>query len=413
MSQKRKRESKTTEIRISSYTEEPSALVGSLFNGLVIPKSTEFDVYKHKKHEKYVIHGENDTLEYNGQTEEDDNNDYIVGLYDPLNKSVDLYNAPFVNARVLPKTARKYSGPAVKSNGLKFKSQRDALGEAFGTKKAKSAIASAERNRIDAEKLADIELDIIDDISKSTETLPSRQKMDAEVVEDRPTPYANVDATNVEDIYAISSIIPKKDWPYLRTQPLSDETDDKARLELLPYGKSAYIAQVLPGLVKQNNDDKLQLVIYASLLFGIYANRRVKDKETLMTRLENKPSEMLIDGVLQRFTISKTSQFGKSKDRSFMIDPHHEDKLLCYLLAIILHLNNFMVELQPLAHELQMKTSKLQTLFRALGCTVKGATAGQAEAFGIAKAMASTYKVATLKVPFKLPQMTRMGKRTR
>lgn len=411
---KRKRESKTTEIRISSYNEEPAAIVGSLFNGLVIPESTEFDVYKHKKHEKYVIHGENETLEYNGATEEDDNNnDYIVGLYDPLNKSVDLYRAPYVNARVLAKSSRKYSGPSIKSDGIKFKNQRDALGQAFGTKKAKSAISSAERNKIDADKLADIELDIIDDISKNTETLPSRQKMAEEVVHDRPTPYANVEATNVEDIYSVTSIIPKKEWTYLRIQPLLDATDDKSRLELLPYGKSSFIAKILPSLVKQNNEEKLQLAIYASLLFGVYANRRVKDKETLMTRLENKPSEMLIDGVLQRFTISKASQFGKSKDRSFMIDPHHEDKLLCYLLAIILHLSNFMVELQPLAHELTMKSGRLQNLFKALGCTVKGATAGQAEAFGIAKAMASTYKVATLKVPFKLPEMTRSGKRAR
>lgn len=409
--QKRKRESKTSEIRITSYTEDSSAYIGAIFNGVQIPETTEFDVYKHKKHEKYVLHGETDTLEYSGASEHENNNDYIVGLYDPLNKSVDLFKAPYLNTKIVAKSTKKYTGPSIKSEGVKFKNQRDALGEAFGTKKAKSAIASAERNKIDADKLADIELDIIDDISKSTETLPSRTAMAQDVVHDQPIPTPNIEATNVEDIYLIFSIIPKKEWQYLRVQPLLEESDDNKRLDLLPFGKSKYISKILPKLIKQNNSEKIQLAIYASLLFGVYSNRRVKDKDTLMTRLENKPSEILIDGILQRFTINKASQFGKSKDRSFVIDPHHEDKLLCYLLAIILHLDNFLVELQPLAHELGMKSSRLQNLFRALGCIVKGASIGQAEAFGIAKAMASTYKVASLKVPFKLPEMTRSGKR--
>ena len=410
---KRAREGKTTEIRVASFTEEPTAIVGSLFNGLVVPESTEFDIYKHKKHEKFLMHGESATLDYNGQTEDDDNNEYLVGLYDPLNKSIDLYRAPYVNARVSAKSARKFDGPSIKSQGTRNIAQRNALGEAFGTKKAKSAIASAERNRIDADKLADIEMDIIDNVSKSTQDLPTREKMAQEVVDDRPTPVANVDATNVEDIYPVHNIIPSKEWSYLRIQPLLDEDNDSARLELLPYSKSSYIAKTLPSLINQNNHEKLQLLMYASLLFGVYTNRRVRDKESLMTRLQNKVSEVLVDGVLERFTIAKASQFGKSKDRSFVIDPHHEDKLLCYLLAIILHLNNFMVELPPLAHELNMKPTRLVGLFKALGATIKSATVGQAEAFGIPKNMAATYKIASLKVPFKLPEMTRRGKASR
>ncbi|KAG2736159.1 hypothetical protein G9P44_000249 [Scheffersomyces stipitis] len=408
---KRPRESKTNEIRIASYAEEPSAVVGSFFNGLSVPTSTEFDLYKHKKSDKYVVHGETETLDYNGESLVDESNDYFVALYDPLNKSVDLYKAPFVDAKVTARTKRVFKGPSVRQAGVRNVTQRNALGEAFGTKKAKAAITNLEKNRIDSEKLQDIELDIVDNVKSSTQDLPTREKMAESVTNDRPTPLANVDATNVEDIYPLVNIIPKKDWTFLRIGPFLSEEDEKKRIELLPYSGSNYINKHLTLLVAQKNSEKLQVLIYASLLFGVYENRRVRDKQSLMTRLQNKPSEVLVDGILEKFAIARSSQVGKSKDRSFVIDPHHEDMLLCYLLALILHIDNFMVELPPLANELNMKPTRLTGLFKALGAVIKAATVGQAEAFGIPKAAASTYKIASLKVPFKLPEMTRRGKR--
>ena len=407
------KKSKTTEIKVTSLTEEPVSIIGSFFNGLSVPSKTEFDLYKHKKSDKFTLHGENDTLDYNGETLEDEENDYILALYDPIQKSVDLFKSPFVSAKVTARSKRVYDGPKVKQAGVRNVTQRNALGEAFGTKKAKAAITNLEKNRIDSEKLQDIEMDIVDHVQESTQDLPTRENMATNVINDRPTPVADVDARNVEDIYPTYNIIPEKEWNFLRVGSIFSETDETARLELLPYSNSTFVAKHLPQIVASENTEKLQLLSYASLLFGVYENRRVKDKTTLMTRLQNKPSEILVDGILERFAISRASQFGKSKDRSFLIDPHHEDKLLCYLLAIILHINNFMVELPPLANELNMKPTRLVGLFKALGANIKSATVAQAEAFGIPKNIASNYKIASLKVPFKLPEMTRRGKRTR
>ncbi|ODV80456.1 RNA polymerase I associated factor, A49-like protein, partial [Suhomyces tanzawaensis NRRL Y-17324] len=409
---KRKRESKTTEISISSYNEEPSAVVGSFFNGFSVPSNTEFDVYKHKKSDKYIIHGENDTLDYNGETVDDEEeNDYIVGLYDPKKKSIELYKAPFIPTRITSKDKRSFKGPEVKQLGIRNNEQRNALGEAFGTKKAKAAITNLERNRINSERLQDNELDIIDNIQESTKELPTREKMEESVLNDRPTPLANVDATSVEDIYPIHHIIPKKEWSFIRIDSILNESNDKARLELFPHSTSPFITKTLPLLVKQKNHEKIKLLFYSSLLLGVYNNRRTKDKQTLMTKLNDTVGEALIDGILERFSIARASQFGKSKERSFTIDPHSEDKLLCYLLATIFHINDFMIELAPLANELNMKPTRLIGLVRALGGLVKPITVGQAEGLGIPKGLMGSYKVATLKVPFKLPEMSRRVRR--
>ncbi|KAK6461101.1 RNA polymerase I associated factor, A49-like protein [Scheffersomyces coipomensis] len=406
--------SHTTELKVTSFTEEPVAVVGSFFQGLQVPHTTEFDLYHHKKRsDKYVIHGENDHLNYDGETNPEETNDYVLALYDPIKKSLDLYKSPFIQGKVQAKSKRIYKGPSVRQAGVRNITQRNALGEAFGTKKAKAAITNLERNRIDSEKLQDIELDIIDTVKVSTQDLPTRAKMEEMVTHDRPTPVANVDATNVEDIYGLYDIIPKKEWSFLRVSSLFNESDESKTIELLPYSNSNYINKHLTNILAQKNTEKLQLLFYASLLFGVYENRRIKDKQSLMLKLQNKPSEILIDGILERFTIARSSAVGKSKDRSYLIDPHHEDKLLCYLLAIIFHIDNFMVEIPPLANELNMKPTRLLGLFKALGAIIKSATVGQAEAFGIAKSAASTYKIASLKVPFKLPEMSRRmgGKR--
>ena len=48
-------------------------------------------------------------------------------------------------------------------------------------------------------------MDIVDTVKESTRDLPAQEDG-----VDRPAPLANVDATNVEDIYPLENIIPEK-----------------------------------------------------------------------------------------------------------------------------------------------------------------------------------------------------------
>lgn len=411
MVQEKRKRNERADLKISSYSEEAAAAVGAFFNGLTVPQDAQFDLYKNKKTNDVIFHGENDRLEYDGSVREDDTSDYALVMYDPVKKSVELFKAPVLLGTVTSKANKKFKGPAVKQNNVRFNIQRNALGEAFGTKKAKKAISDLERNRIDAEKLAGSQADIIDSVKTNTVTLPTRQELTETVLNDRPTPVADVDARAVEDIYPIYNIIPKRELQFIRAGPILKETDSQARLELMPYQESPFIQQQLATINSEAQLQKLQLIYYASLLMGVYQNRRISNKSALTSQLNN-PPELLIDGILERFAIARAGQFGRSKDRGYTIDPHHEDKLLCYLLTVIFHINGFLIEVSPLAQELSLKPSRLVGLFKALGAVVKSATVAEAEAFGIPKAAASSYKIASLKVPFKLPQMTRRGRKT-
>ena len=324
----------------------------------------------------------------------------------------DRYKAPLLSTKVISKSRKNLIGPDIKQNNVRASVMRTALGEAFGTKKAKKAIADMERNRIDSDKLVDSAIDIVDSVKTASKDLPTREQLQETVSADRPTPLADLDATDVEQIYPLYNIIPKNEWTYIRVGSIMKEQDQEKRLEYFPHTKFEYISKKLPTLTQASQMQKLQLLYYLSLLVGVYDNRRVNNKIKLLERI-NSPPDSLLDGILDRFTISRSTQFGKSKDKSYFIDPQREDKLLCYILAIILHLDNFIVEVSPLAQQLNLKPSRLVTLFKTLGATVKGATVAQAEAFGIPKSSASTYKIATLKVPFKLPEMTRRGRAQR
>jgi DNA-directed RNA polymerase I subunit RPA49 len=54
---------------------------------------------------------------------------------------------------------------------------RNALGEAFGTKKAKAAIKAAERNRVDVGAMKDVQDFVVDSVRGGTSALPTKGKV--------------------------------------------------------------------------------------------------------------------------------------------------------------------------------------------------------------------------------------------
>lgn len=403
------------EVEIESYQSQPSVAVASFFKGFRVPENTTFDLYKkdtkqdleRAKSPDYYLYGENDRLEYEGSAFE---SGHVVGVFDRSTRKLQLFKAPVVAAKVISKSNKGLVGPRVKNAEARGATLRNALGEAFGTKKAKKAISDQERNRIDSDKLTDVAMDIVDTVKQASSELPSRSDLQAIVSAERPTPKAYEDATDVEQIYPVESIIPKKELQYIRVSPIMSETNVEVQLSMFPYlSNPKYISKKLETFKQSSQTVKIQLLYYLSLLQGVFEMRRVNNKEKLLESL-NSPPEVLIDGILDRFTVAKGGQMGRSRDRAFFISPQNEDKLLSFILTIILHLDNFIVEISPLAQDLGIKPSKIVTLYKALGATVKGSTVAQAEAFGIPKSTASSYKIATLKVPFKLPEITRRGR---
>ncbi len=309
------------------------------------------------------------------------------------------------------KSKRKFKGPSIRSTDVRFADRRRDLGETFGTKKAKKAISNQDRNMIDSSKLESIEDSIIDAIKASTENLPSSEEVKENISSDRPIPFYDLETTEVENIYSINSIIPKAEFNFIRVDSILNEPLLEDKLKLLPFSSSRYIKNKLSGIKDKSQTQKLKMIYYASLLLGIRANYRITNKHAMLVKLGN-PPDILIDGIIDRFASFKPGAYGKIKERGFTIDPNSEDKLLCYLLALLLKLENYKLEITPMASELGLKPSKLIDLCKALGCTIRYANLSEAEALGLNKNQVNRYRIAVLKAPLKLPEVVKRGRRT-
>ena len=101
-----------SQVDISSYEAEPSIAVASFFKGFHAPVDTKFKLYRNKhSNDQYILHGENDRLEYIGQTDSESvtGSQYVVGVFNKKTNSVDLYKAPVLVSKVVSKSKRDLS----------------------------------------------------------------------------------------------------------------------------------------------------------------------------------------------------------------------------------------------------------------------------------------------------------------
>jgi DNA-directed RNA polymerase I subunit RPA49 len=78
----------------------------------------------------------------------------MVGVFDKGTNELTLRHAPLYLVRHQVKVF-KDPGP-IPESGHDYQHARNVLGEAFGTKKAKAAIRSAEKNKVDVAAMKDV-----------------------------------------------------------------------------------------------------------------------------------------------------------------------------------------------------------------------------------------------------------------
>lgn len=445
---------------------EGDVAIASFTNSTNIPESVSLDLYSSTKQpsSKSILHGESKDSELKYDADELKDSQYVLGVYDSKSQSIKLIpHTKMFSGRVSStktlindaKLVKKLKRKDISKEGT-FAERRNMLGEEFGTKKAKKAITEAARNKIDAGMLEDSQIDIVDGIRKTTKSMLNRDQM-AKLVEkeNRVIPPCNVDATNVEEIYPIEEIVPDEilqSFPvdiFFHVEIENNEVDDKTKenneekdeilkkMSYLPYipakerGRSHQKKSIFGKLISNvlnersslskssnnNNNDsntsipddirwKLQLISFTSMLVGLYFNRRLSRRDKLLTSFDNAPPSRAINFMLQSFGNSKIGSNSFDRDiKFFNIGPKDEDKLLCYIIVLLLTLFEYRLELSSLAADLSLKPSRLLALVRTLGCTVVAPSKTQD------KESNANSKVAVLRVPFKLPDLVRRFRR--
>jgi DNA-directed RNA polymerase I subunit RPA49 len=283
---------------------------------------------------------------------------------------------------------------------------RNDLGEAFGTKKARKAIASITENAIAPEKaLAGADgtprkIDaasqaMMQSIQEVTKNMATREELQAAVDQAKPVPPGNFDATEIQDVYKpeqiigadILSSIPIKDW--------QDAAKKQVSLSL-PYqfiSMNMYAIAAGPQPVQ-----RLRVLRYINyLVLFLKAAKpgrergvlRVPPRGQLAEKMEEAPAPV-VESIRRRFSLN-------GEVRKF-----HKDLLMttCCVLAAVL--TSFEFETAALRQDLGLDEKQFAQYWREIGGKL---------AHPAGKTRGSKTQIAKLALPLEFPQVRFVSRR--
>ncbi|KAI0339086.1 RNA polymerase I associated factor, A49-like protein [Trametopsis cervina] len=409
ISKKRKRATvdEVDEVKVKIVSNEGKAgPVLASFPALQPPESTSFNLYLKKggkdasSSQDTLLVGETNSVEFVSSEEGQQATtscDYYVGIYNKRTKTTTLRQAP-LHILTRQVKALKNLKPIEVPTEERMK-LRNKLGETFGTKKAKAAIRAQERNRVDVDAMQGVAIHLQERIQESTGSLPTLEEAKATADSSRLIPPYDEHATQPNDVYKLHDIIPEAEFNALSTTPLKSAGSQKDRVAMLPYGRSLWVNQHLNLLYNtpKPNNRTLKILLYISSLFAFRsASRIVNDKQALQDRLKHVPN-IVVDGLLSRFT-----ETSKDKNEA-RITPQSETLLLTYMFALCLRVDDYATDTTLLAKDLSLAVTKVNPLFKSLGCKVEALNTQDLKRLGLPDSAANT-KRAILRVPIQFPK---------
>ncbi|KAJ3049825.1 DNA-directed RNA polymerase I subunit rpa49 [Rhizophlyctis rosea] len=340
---------------------------------------------------------------------------YVVAIVDRNSGQITLSAAEPMRVSTVVKRQKVHENRLISEKNL---AARNALGEAFGTKKRKQAIRALERNQVKADvHVEDIEETIDTKIEKKVEK--AEDKTDVGTAEERGIPSFDSSATKLEDAYKLDGIISNAELRAINYHPLTtcrNAEQLKELTESMKMGSWAY--DTLNRLLKGTNRHAMSLrsVLYLNWMMRMYRMREndLNAKEGFGRRLGSAP-EVVAEGLKSKFTefaedkgqiryaafpvpslllLSEPTLIVPAQPR-YRMSPRMKDKLLSYILVLCLILNEYSLGITQLAADLKEPQTKIMAVARELGCKI-GAMKGEGDVKG--------FKTASLVVPLKFPE---------
>ncbi|KAF5392112.1 hypothetical protein D9757_003204 [Collybiopsis confluens] len=403
MANKRKRDDDDSLTLQLASAPSLGPLLG-IFPALQAPNDTPFKYYTPTKAGagSDMVVGEASQVEFISNEEEstraaDSGCGYVLAIRNGSKlKLLATQNSPFILTRTVK--ALKSILPADEPTSLAFREARTALGETFGTKKAKAAIRAQERNRVDVGAMQGVMQHVVEGIDEKAGGLLTQE--DAKELADsaRLIPPFSSTATEPAKVYPLNEMIPDSELKALDIAPVQDSIKNNGSTAgILPWKFSKWINNHLKRIGQQEKNRKARKQKFRPAQ-GL-------DKNTVYEKMNNVPT-IVVDGLLSRFT--ETTR-GSSVH---IFTSAMSTKLLAYLLALCLHVDDFTSDPKMLADDLSMSLTSIQSAYKNLGCKLKTLTEHQLSTRGLSDTLGHT-KFAVLVAPVVFPKVrTGKGKRT-
>lgn len=285
-------------------------------------------------------------------------------------------------------------------------SSRAALTEAFGTKKSKKAVASVAENRLLARggenadnPLSSAILSTIKDEDEALNDVANSIEAVASSRSNKPLPQADLSATEIRDVYPLSSLVfPGPPRTTLSQMPIAYWRDN-LKLKKPVHSRSRFISnrvQYLTQLHLSNPTEEdpilnLQVLRYILLLIELHRYISRLPQRRAIPPPEKWPAKTISDTSLSTAFLGKlTSHFLPTGHPT----THAKTLLTTTILALTLYIpppkfqrgsKILLTEPTDIALDLALQPTEISKLFRELGCKMESVTDGDLRMWGLEK----------------------------
>ncbi|ORY25719.1 RNA polymerase I associated factor, A49-like protein [Naematelia encephala] len=381
-------------------------------------KTTPFTVYSRDPSgstdlpgQRTMLAGETEDVEYYSSNRDKEKPSdgldcqYVPAVYDPSTRTLSIHpSAPLylMTHRVKRlKAAALYSATPPDARA-EWRAKRNDLGEAFGTRKAKTQIKADERNKVDVGAMQGVKGHLMEMIGEKP------------VIDEGPVkpsdliPVPDIETSEVDKVYTRESLLPASEYSAIDVTALVKASDDRGRTGALPWRRSRFIEDKMRSIVNSafpssTKRANLRMCYYlSSLLAFLDLSPRLPKMSSseLPSKLSGMPPQ-LINGLISRFA--------ETTGKKHQVTDTTRTKLLMYICCTYLYLDGWSVEIGKVAADLKLSPTKVGDMFKSLGCQVIVASPEERERQGLNLVEAQKNKRAVLKAPVVFPKQKLRG----
>ncbi|KAK2604406.1 hypothetical protein N8I77_007340 [Diaporthe amygdali] len=409
--------SKNKSIKVTSVVQsKASPPIVATATGISVSKDTKYNTYS-RAPTKRPKHGANDlllhssshrTVDYTAREDKPSAGTgvgqpllkHYIGLFDPASGQLQLVEAKKMTIRgsVRSQQAPQEDMQSRKLSQTTMNLKAD-LGQTFGTKKAKKALAAITENAIsprkpqagDAPQALDASdkaiMATIKDVTMSVATKEDLQNaMDAA----KPVPRGNYEAEEIQDVYRPEQLIGKDILELIQVSDWVEAVKSNENVELRSRFVAHRINRVGSG---ESAVLRLRVLRYLYWLVLLYlTSRKGRERGTKEVLKKDKLAEELspapppvVESIRRRFS-----------DNGIM-RKQHVDLLATHCCAFACILDNFETNTWDLKEDLGLEQKQMNQYFMEIGATIKKA-----------KAEGRMDCIARLKIPLVFPKIRQM-----
>ncbi|KAK4193954.1 RNA polymerase I associated factor, A49-like protein [Podospora australis] len=320
---------------------------------------------------------------------------HYVAIVDPKTGEVEIISAKKMLVRHKVRAKSELDDSAENRAAQTQYEKRTALGEEFGTRKAKKALKAVADNAIMAstDKMGAAERVMLDSVNDVYKTMATKEELQAAVDQVRPVPRGNFNAEDIQDVYIPAEIIGAE---VLNAIPVMDWQETVKKLEPV-HVPSRFVAHRI-NRVASSEDAVPRLRVLRYLLWVLIfwattgkgrerGTKSIGKRDKLREMLAPAP-EVVIENIRRKFS-----------DNGVMRKEHMELLMThCCVFASII--DNYEVNMADLREDLKLEQKQLSQYFMEIGARIKQSKAGD-----------RVNHIAKLAIPLQFPRIRQVARR--